>query len=312
MISFIVIGFNEGWKLTKCLQSVFDTIEFNSLEKYEVIYVDSNSTDDSIKRARDFSDLRIYKLTGDVNAAIARNIGAKVANGDVFFFIDGDMEIMPEFLQIVYSGEKGLIENFVSGNWLNYYYNQKGSFFNKKEFKVMRSDAIENVTGGLFLIRKSVWYLIGGMKSNYKRSQDIDLGLRLASKNIFLFRKKEFAAKHHTIAYKDKERMWKDLFKMHHLYGRSFLYRNHIFNKKIYKRIIRNDYSLLILIISIFLFVFSKELGIIFIIVYFSVILIRGKLRISEFFYYFFRDLSVFFGFFAFFPKNKGFSFRRI
>ena len=32
MISFIIIGRNEGWKLTKCFESVSDTIKQNSKE----------------------------------------------------------------------------------------------------------------------------------------------------------------------------------------------------------------------------------------------------------------------------------------
>ena len=52
MISFIVIGRNEGWKLTKCFESIYDTINYNKLINYEIIYVDSASTDDSIDRQK--------------------------------------------------------------------------------------------------------------------------------------------------------------------------------------------------------------------------------------------------------------------
>ena len=31
MFSFIIIGRNVGWKLTKCFKSVFKTIEYNNL-----------------------------------------------------------------------------------------------------------------------------------------------------------------------------------------------------------------------------------------------------------------------------------------
>ena len=89
MISFIIIGRNEGQKLTKCFESVLNTIEFNSLRDYEVIYVDSNSTDDSIERAKKFNNIKIFRLTRDVNAAIARNLGVEKSKGDVLFFILG-------------------------------------------------------------------------------------------------------------------------------------------------------------------------------------------------------------------------------
>jgi len=40
MISFIVIGKNEGWKLTKCFESIFNTVAYNQVMNYELIYVD--------------------------------------------------------------------------------------------------------------------------------------------------------------------------------------------------------------------------------------------------------------------------------
>ena len=86
MISFIIIGRNEGWKLTKCLQSVFDTISFNNIDKYEVIYGDSKSEDDSIDRVKRFSNVSIISLTGEINAAIARNVGVNHSKGSVLFY----------------------------------------------------------------------------------------------------------------------------------------------------------------------------------------------------------------------------------
>ena len=86
MISFVIFGHNEGWKLTNCLKSVFLTIKYNGLTMYEVIYIDSKSTDDSIERAKKFKEVKIYKLTADYNSAIARNIGSQKSIGEVLFF----------------------------------------------------------------------------------------------------------------------------------------------------------------------------------------------------------------------------------
>jgi len=132
MISFIIIGKNEGWKLTKCLESVFKTIKQSNITLYEVIYVDSNSKDDSIGRANAFVRVRIYQITGICNAAIARNIGARESRGDVLFFIDGDMEIMHDFLPLVYDSSSELKYNFVSGNLLNINYDYYGNIVSKQ------------------------------------------------------------------------------------------------------------------------------------------------------------------------------------
>jgi len=105
MISFIIIGRNESWKLTKCIESVFDTAKYSSLEDYEVLYVDSQSTDNSIELVNEFNGINVFLIKGECNAAIARNIGAVEAKGDILFFIDGDMEIIPSFLNEVLDSE---------------------------------------------------------------------------------------------------------------------------------------------------------------------------------------------------------------
>lgn len=303
MISFIIIGRNEGWKLSKCFDSVFETINRNKLSKYEVLYVDSKSTDDSVNRALMFNLVNVIKLTGDVNAAIARNIGAKESKGDVLFFIDGDMEIQPEFLSLVYEENNGLIANFVSGNWENFYYDINGKLLNKSLQYNITNDITESTTGGLFLIKKQIWDQIGGMDPVFYKSQDIDIGLRLSKKGIKLMRRKEIAAKHHTIAYLDKNRMWKDLFKGNELFGRSLLYRKHFFNLSGFIRLLRNDYLMVFLFFSLLIFIITGWWA--QFIAYLFLVILRSKGSFRLLLYYILRDFSSLMGIFLFFPSLK-------
>ena len=48
MICFIIIGRNEGHKLVSCINSIKRTVDANNMGDYEVIYVDSKSTDNRI------------------------------------------------------------------------------------------------------------------------------------------------------------------------------------------------------------------------------------------------------------------------
>jgi len=312
MISFIVIGRNEGWKLTNCLASVFKTIEHSKLSKFEIIYVDSNSTDDSIKRAKLFENVKVLKLTNDCNAAIARNSGVQIATGDIFYFIDGDMEITSDFLQKIYNKDEKLIHPFISGQYINYFYNKKGELLNKEHYdKSLKSnDQYRVITGGLFIVQRKHWNLVNGMKNKHKMGEDMDFGLRLAKKGVKLLRKKEIMAIHHTISYRDNKRMWYMLFNKAELYAKSMLYRDHLFNKNIYPIIARNDYSLIILLISIILSFFISPLFILF---YCLIATLRSvkasnyKLRrfLSFLAYFTLRDIIVLGGFFFFFPKTK-------
>lgn len=304
MISFIIIGRNEGWKLKKCINSVIKTIEYNKLNEYEIIYIDSKSSDKSVAVAKEFKKVKTFVLTKDMNAAIARNVGADLASGSTLFFIDGDMEILEDFLPLVYSEERGLDKKFVSGNWMNIFYNNEDILLSKELFLQMTKDQIERTTGGLFLISKKAWESVGGMDNKFKKSQDIDLGLRLAKNNIFLIRKNKIAANHHTISYLNKKRMWDDFFSWDHLYVKSLLYRTHVFNKHVYRRFFRNDYTLILLGLLLFFLMFNKIIALTILVVYFSLLFIKSKLDLNKVLYYLVRDVTVLVGFFLFYPKH--------
>ncbi len=310
MLSFIIIGHNEGWKITKCFQSVFDTIEYNKLSEYEVIYVDSKSTDDSIKRVKSFKFVRIFQISGVCNAAIARNIGAEEAKGSILFFIDGDMEIIPEFLKLVYNENNGLLRDFISGQLKNYNYNLNGKFENNSwQYKnVLKKDSYSITTGGIFIIIKNLWDLVSGMNPIFKRGQDLDFSLQLSKKGSKIFRKKEIIANHHTVSYQHTNRMWKTLFTGDILFARSLLYRKHFFNKYMYRKIIRTDYSLLILLLSLLFSMFTQNCY--SLIAYLLIVLFRVfksknsiKTKLQLLIYFPIRDLITFFGFFFFYPK---------
>lgn len=106
MISVIVIGRNEGSRLSACLQSVQDALAVLS---HEIIYVDSCSADDSLDRAKALG-ARCYLLAEqDTTAGLGRFAGAREARGDVLLFLDGDMELCPGFC------EKALVEMDATG-----------------------------------------------------------------------------------------------------------------------------------------------------------------------------------------------------
>jgi glycosyltransferase involved in cell wall biosynthesis len=311
MISFIIIGYNEGWKLSRCLKSVFETIAQNNLMNFEVVYVDSNSGDDSIERAQKFTGIKIFRITGECNPAIGRNIGARESHGNTLFFIDGDMEIMHDFLPLVYNENMGLMFDFVSGQLINYNYSSKGILQSKEEyFKHLKSDKYEFITGGLFLIKRDLWFLVSGLKNKLKVCEDLDLGLRLSKNKVFLLRKKELLAIHHTVPYNEKRRMWTLLISGRHLF-RMVLLRENILNKYAWQLFIRGNYTFIILIFTLVAVAILKKFIIIFL--YLASILLRTLLRsdmnlwliIINLIYIPLREISSGLAFLFFWPKNK-------
>jgi glycosyltransferase involved in cell wall biosynthesis len=96
-VSVVVIGRNEGERLTRCLQSVHAG-DWDSLS-WELIYVDSHSVDDSKQRAGR-QGAQVLSL-GDMPpcAAAGRNIGWRAARGELVLFLDGDTLLEPGFVR---------------------------------------------------------------------------------------------------------------------------------------------------------------------------------------------------------------------
>ena len=96
-IGAVVIGRNEGQRLTTCLQSIIGLIE-------HVVYVDSGSTDNSVHTAKALGVKTIaLDMSIPFTAARARNEGARFLLGlnqdiDAIQFIDGDCEMQPQWL----------------------------------------------------------------------------------------------------------------------------------------------------------------------------------------------------------------------
>jgi glycosyltransferase involved in cell wall biosynthesis len=95
-LSIVIIGRNEGERLTRCLQSV--ALIRGVEDKAELIYVDSASTDGSPQTARNF-DAQVSVLHGGVQtAARARNAGWRRASSPYILFLDGDTILNPNFI----------------------------------------------------------------------------------------------------------------------------------------------------------------------------------------------------------------------
>lgn len=310
-ISFIVIGKNEGWKLLKCIQSIIDTVAYNQLLEYEIIYVDSNSEDDSIGEVKKYKNIKVFKLLGDVNAAIARNVGANESRGGILFFLDGDMELNKNSFMDLFDKNLNLKYDFVSGDFQNHYYNNSSSkvCLSKEMYHKNTKIKIEYTTGGLFVINRTTWFLVDGMRNVFRRSQDIDLGLRLSKKGIFLYRLPITLAYHHTVNYNSKNRLWSQLKDSTHLYGRSLLYRKNILNINVIKLMIKQDYSLVLLILFIFSSLLFNNVKLILLYLFVLVLRSASKKNIKYLLYYAIRDIKVLFGFIFFHPMKNDISY---
>lgn len=328
MISIIVVGRNEGWRLTKCLESIEYLSRGIPEIAIEILYVDSDSTDDSIERAKEFVSVDIYKLTGEVNSAIARNVGAENSKGEILFFVDGDMEVEAGFLEyvILHEVEKNSI---LTGHVDDYFYTGSGEYIKKSPRtyvgEVPSTTERLVATGGLMLVHRDLWRAVGGMRTKYKRSQDLDFCLRAQRDyQATVQRLPRLLARHHTVEYGHEDRMWDTVAQGYHFYP-ALLFREHMLSVGFLRWAARRNWGGIFLTLATLLSLYRIDMGASVLALYLMLAIAHTILkatsagqsgsvgqRFSKFVYKLAVDLSFLLGLFIFFPKNKCVRYQKI
>lgn len=216
LLSIIVISRNQIQTIDMCLDSILAATRASGLDRhgYEIVFVDSRSTDGTPERVRERlgSQVRIVRITGHMNAAIARNTGAALAKGDVFFFIDGDMEVGADFLCDAFDEDGKPVDPVISGQLPEKFYDSSGKFLTDgpDRYKV-RTDGYRTELGGSSVIRRDVFEKVGGFRPEMRINEDLDLGLRLAQAGYKTRTLPRVMAVHHTVEYFDWSRLGKML-----------------------------------------------------------------------------------------------------
>lgn len=87
-VSVIIPMHNSSKHIDECISSVLN----QTYENLEIIVVDDKSSDNSVEivEAKKDSRIKIIKLSENVGAAKARNVGIKEASGEYICFLDSD------------------------------------------------------------------------------------------------------------------------------------------------------------------------------------------------------------------------------
>jgi glycosyltransferase involved in cell wall biosynthesis len=166
LVSVIIPTKNSGDTLEKCLKS----IRGQTYSSIEIIVVDCFSGDKTRKIAEDYG-ATICESTA--KRSQARNIGAQKAMGDLFFFVDSDMELLPsvvaECIKKIRERYDGVIVPEVSvgeGFWAECKALEKACY--------VGDDTIEAAR----LFTKNVFESICGYDSELEAGEDWDLSQR--------------------------------------------------------------------------------------------------------------------------------------
>jgi glycosyltransferase involved in cell wall biosynthesis len=197
-ISIIIPVYNGATTLRTCLDSVFQS----SYPNFECIVVDDHSTDDSVAIAESYRT-KIIQSPVQGGAASARNRGAETAQGDVLLFVDADVEIYPDSLDIVAEAfAQNLNISAIFGSYddkpgCSNFFSQYKNLFHHYIHQTSREDA-STFWSGCGAIKKEVFFEIGKFDETYKKSsiEDIALGYKLKLKNHEILLVKKLIVKH--------------------------------------------------------------------------------------------------------------------
>jgi GT2 family glycosyltransferase len=174
----VVIGRNEGRRLERALAAATGT-------GVPVVYVDSGSTDGSLAIAARHP-VEIVRLSSDrpFTAARARNAGfaalMKNRPGLVFaMFIDGDCEIVPDFLDRAADFLQAHPDYAVAAGRVREL-DRAASIYNRLcDFEWSGPAGDIDVCGGIFMIRTDVFVQVNGFNEALIAAEDDDLCIRV-------------------------------------------------------------------------------------------------------------------------------------
>lgn len=174
--SIIVTNYNYSKFLRRCLRSCLNqTIN----EDYEVILIDDNSKDESLKIASEFSKLKNFHIiTNKKNIGVARsaNKAIKKSKGKYFVRVDADDFVSKFFLYHLVFFIKHRPDIF--GVSCNY------TLIDKSEKKLKMISAKDNPISCGILYNKKKFLSFGGYNKSYRHREEEELKIRIGKKYI--------------------------------------------------------------------------------------------------------------------------------
>lgn len=234
-VSIIVPVYNGERTLDKCIKSLL-YLEYPK-EKYEIIVVDNNSTDNSIEIAKKYPVKLLHE--GKQSSYAARNFGVKNAKGEIVAYTDADCVVDKEWLRQLVKNFKDETIAGVGGEILAYNpksiverYSDKNDVLSQKSnfnFEIVGFKMPFMATANA-AYKKQILNEIGLFDDSFTSGGDVDLAWRITLNGYkIVFEPKALIYhRHRTTLY--------GLFKQFFRYGEGHpkLFRKHnaIFSKK--------------------------------------------------------------------------------
>lgn len=207
-ISVVIIGRNSSSLLKKnYVDRNFTELDFS----YEIIYVDSDSSDDSVAIAKKIGWKTVsLSSKGRLSAAAGRYVGTLEASGDYVLYLDSDMvlkllnnknihDILNQHIKVNVAGVGGLTKDVF--------------FDGKQRDRLKRNKDGEKVDtfGGFVLLDRKKLLEVGNWNPNVIANEENELYARLLKHNYIVVLSREMTNFHYT----DNPKPLKQLFNLY-------------------------------------------------------------------------------------------------
>ncbi len=281
LLSIVVIGRNEGARLTTCLNSLQPLRKAFPLT--ELFYVDSASTDDSIQRANQEGATVLSVSSPKLSAALARNTGWQAAHGEFILFLDGDTVLDADFISLalpLFADPKVAV---VCGQRRELY--PSFSIYNYVcDLDWIYPTGLVDFCGGDALIRQTSLVQVAGYRADLIAGEEPELCQRLRLKGYKVWRLDHLITLH-DLNITTFSQYWKRSFRTGFAYA-EIAHCNHYQKNSLWQRAsLHNFFKIFsffsILIISLILMPYSF-IPLIFLFILISLLLVRTAFKAAD------------------------------
>lgn len=182
-VSVVMPCYNAGSFLVEAVESVLR----QTYDDIELVVVDDGSTDDSTAALRSYGDRLRLLHSAHAGPAAARNTGLAACSGEFVAFLDADDYWVPECIERLHAALRSSDADLSYCGWQNVGATaRRGTPFVPPDYEdgnkveaLLRNAALWPIHGAL--TRRAALEEAGGFDTRWRRCEDYDLWLRLAS-----------------------------------------------------------------------------------------------------------------------------------
>lgn len=190
-ISVVVLNYNGTRWIKSCLESLRQQTIFS---KIEIILADNASQDGSDTLAadlvRDLPNARFQQNGGNLGYCEGNNLGAQAATGNYLFFMNNDVRMAPDCLELLLEEMEGRRAGAGSPQILNYQdgalqgYGRSGfdvfGYYSNQDDQLTPPRELFTAPGCAYCIRRDLFWKLGGFdKEFFMYADETDLSWRV-------------------------------------------------------------------------------------------------------------------------------------